>query len=116
MSCGSPIHRPGNNEYVVTPSDDEAGKTAIILVLWIERLNLLNLTIAAKVLLSISIFLAIHAVLSAVFLIDLYSVSQRQNKFQWGLIIAFVPLISAILYHRSKKRSRLHNGPITGTS
>jgi hypothetical protein len=93
-----------------------AGKAAIILVLWIEPVNLLNLTIADKVLVSISIFLAIHAVLSAFFIIDLYSVSQRQNKFQWGLIIAFVPLISAVLYHRSKKRNRLHNGPMAGTS
>lgn len=58
----------------------------------------------------VTTFLAIHAVISSFFLFDLASVSQRQNKVRWALLLILVPLISALLYTRTRKRDRPHNG------
>jgi hypothetical protein len=62
------------------------------------------------VILSVTLILTIHLIIAGFFLFDLYAVSQRHKKTQWGIMLILFPLISAILYNRSKKRHRLHNG------
>jgi hypothetical protein len=62
------------------------------------------------ILLFLYIILSIHTVLSTVLMFDLIQISQRPNKLQWALLLALIPIISAILYSRSKKRHKLHNG------
>lgn len=56
------------------------------------------------------ILLGIHAVICSFLIYDLISVSQRHNKLHWAVMLVFLPLFSVILYHRSKKRDRPHNG------
>jgi hypothetical protein len=53
-----------------------------------------------------------HSILSSIFLFDLYTASQRPNKFHWALFLLFLPVISVYLYSKSRKRNRPHNGKI----
>ena len=57
----------------------------------------------------ISLLVLVHIILTSIFLSDLVSVSQRHNKFQWGIMLILVPLVSIFLYAKSKKRNNLHN-------
>jgi hypothetical protein len=56
---------------------------------------------------------ALHSVVSSIFLFDLYTVSQRTNKFKWAILLLCLPFASVYLYSKTRKRNRPHNGKIT---
>jgi hypothetical protein len=55
------------------------------------------------------LLLAAHLASAIFFLTDLYSVSQRANRFQWLLCLALLPVVGVILYQNSRKRNKPHN-------
>lgn len=52
---------------------------------------------------------SLHICLATIFLVDLISISQRPNKFQWALILFAIPFVSIWLYLKSRKRNKEHN-------